>query len=105
MSRTVEIPIRSVPFQIVLILSICMACLLLHFCAENLAPSAQSFGMEWIGSGETDDQSHDYGEDSFIFPQYTRLKILQNSIRAICPEPIVSASIAFRPLLPPPIAS
>jgi hypothetical protein len=103
MSRTVEVRARSMPLQVVLILSICMACLLVHFCAENLAPP-QPFGFEWIDSGETNDQSHASGEDSFVFPIYTRLKILQNSIRAICPESLGFGSISFRPWLPPPIA-
>jgi hypothetical protein len=100
----VEKRARSVRLQVVLILLICMACLLVHFCAKNSAPSAQPFGLERIGSGELDDQSHDSGEDSFVFPNYTRLKILQNSIRAICPESLGFGSISFRPLLPPPIA-
>jgi hypothetical protein len=103
MSRTVEIPARSVPLRMVLVLSICLAGLLVHFYAENLAPAAQPFGMEWIGSGETERQSHDTGEDLFILPEFTGLKTLQNSIRAIYPEALVFSSIPFRPLLPPPI--
>jgi hypothetical protein len=104
MSRTVEIPARSVPLRAVLLLSICLTGLLVHFCAENLAPSAPPFGMDWIGSGGTDAQSHDSGEDLFILPEYTGQKILQNSIRATCPAALVFSSIPFRPLLPPPIA-
>ena len=104
MSRTVEIPVQSMSLRVVLILSIGMVCLLVHFYAEKLAPSAQPFSTEWIDSGETDGQNHDSGEDLFVLPEYTGPKILLNFIRVICPESPVLVSIACRPLLPPPIA-
>ena len=103
MSRTVDIPSRSVPLQIALILSTCLVCLLVHFYMENLALSAQPFGMQWTASGETDGQSHDSGENVFIPPESTELKILQNSIRAVFPESLAFALLPYRPLLPPPI--
>src|ERR1035437_7728617 len=103
MSRTVEIPARPVPLQVVLFLSICMMPLLVHVSGENLAPSAHAFSLQLNISGEIDDKNHDSGEDSFILPEFTILKIMRNSIRAICPVLLVFAPISFRPLYPPPI--
>jgi hypothetical protein len=42
----VEIPSRSVSLWVVLILSRSMGSLLVHFCAESLAPAAQTFAMD-----------------------------------------------------------
>jgi hypothetical protein len=104
MSRTVEIPAQPVPLQVLLILSICMICLLVHFCGENLALSAHAFSLELNISGEINDKNHDSGEDSYILPEFTIPKVMRNSIRAICPVLLVFAPISFRPLYPPPIA-
>jgi len=92
------------PLRAVWILAIGMACLLVHFYAENLPPSAQPFGMEWIDSREADGQNHASVEELFILPENIGLNILQNSIRIVCPEVLVLTSLPFTPLLPPPIA-
>lgn len=104
MSRMVEVPAQSVPRRVALILSICLTCLLVHFCAGNLALVTHAFTTEWIDSAELNEQRHTSGEDSFIFLQFIDLKILQYTIPVTCPELLVFASYVFRPLLPPPIA-
>ncbi len=104
MSRTVEIPARLVPLRVILILSICITCLVVHFCGENLAQSAHAFSPELTISGEMDDKNHDSGDDSYVLPEITILKIIGNSIRVICPVSLVFSKISFRPLYPPPIA-
>lgn len=105
MSRMVDVPAQCVPLRVAWILSICLACLLVHFCGENLAPATHAYTIDWIDSGGTEDQSHAGGEDSFILPQFNGLKILQYTIQVTCPELLIFASFAFRPLLRPPIAN
>jgi hypothetical protein len=99
-----EIPGRPVPLRFVLILSICLGCLLVHFFADTLGPAAQSFAMEWIEDGEKDAPTHAAGEDAFVLPELSSLENPQRSIRIACPESLGFSSFAFLPILPPPIA-
>ena len=105
MSRMVDVPAQCVPLRVAWILLICLACLLVHFCGENLAPATHTTTIDWIDSGGTDDQSHACAEDSFIPQKFNGLKILQYTTQVTCPELLIFASFVFRPWLPPPIAS
>jgi hypothetical protein len=105
MCKMDELPRRSAPLRCVMIFSICLGVMLVHFFAESFEfMTGQSTAMEWIEHGEKGDPTHAAGEDSFVFPISVRLEIPQACVRAVCPDSPAYSSLASLPLLPPPIA-
>ena len=94
---------RTVPLECVLILSICLASLLVHVCIENLGP-AYSFALEWMEDGGRNAASDTTGEDPFILPEFSVLEVPIRSNRVDSPQWFDFASFTPLPLLPPPIA-
>jgi len=93
------------PFRFVLILSLCLGSLLVHFFAESFGlMTGQSFAMEWMEHGEKGDPTQTADEDAVILPNFFCLEYPQLSIRIASPESLGNSSFAFLPILPPPIA-
>ena len=105
MCNTDEWPAWTVPLRVALILSICMGSLLVHFFGGSLGLTALSTTLEWIDDGEKDDPNHTTGEVAFILPKFSGPENPRFSLRIACPEASAFSSLAFLPLLPPPITS
>jgi hypothetical protein len=89
----------------VLLLSLCLAGLLVHFGAANLFPPVPTFGTEWIDTGGNNAASHAAGEEAFILPEFSSLMNPLHSLRLACPKLLVVASFPHLPLVPPPISA
>jgi hypothetical protein len=97
--------VRPASLRLVLILSVCLGSLLIHFFTESFDRiTGQYFAMEWIEHGEKDGPTHEAGEDTFVLPEFFRPVEQQGGIRIVYPDSPVIPSFSSIPLLPPPIA-
>jgi hypothetical protein len=105
MCKMDELPRRSASLHFVMLLSVCLGVILVHFFAESLdLMTGQSISTEWLDHEDKGDPTHAAGEESFVFPISARLEIPQTCIRHTCPDSPAYSSLASLPLLPPPIA-
>ena len=84
---------------------ICLGCLLVHVCAENLQAPIPSHASGWSHIGVNSASFHDAIEYAFILPELTAPEQPQHDPWSACPDPLDCVFLANTPLSPPPITS
>lgn len=93
---------HRLPPGILLLLSLCVCVLVLHFIAEDIATAGGTPGMNLPAQSELASSCHEHGEDQFVHPRLTHSPSDFSGLQLVPSIVFCTFSFPLSPQHPPP---